>query len=433
MQTFVSSLLVHTRLLTISSLPFFQFRLLQPLSGGPSFHNLHRLLPRALHLLFLLCFLSFDPILPPLASAATITTGAACISADPNCFSCMQMGSNLKCIQCNAGMYLFSSACYSDCSLFPGYREAVVTLQNGSVNSTCSPCPTGFYDANAYGPVANCTLVSSCIAGQYVAQTATAISDLVCANLSSVCSTSQYIISLPVNGANALCNPTTACTLPFVEYQAPTYTSDRICIINVSSSSCPSGMYKITNPILDSSSSNTSLCSPSSECNAVLQYQAVAPTATTNRVCKLLTSCINSCSEGLFLQGLCSCPSNCYNCVSNNTLSYCTVCGNGYYLYQGACFPTCDSIPNSTPSGSGSLGRLCIVENPQLLSSTIALEYQSSAQTLTTDRVCSLVSTCGSNQWQVAAATSYSNVVCLNTTLCSNNQYQVSPPTTNAI
>lgn len=256
-------------------------------------------------------------VLPDLAAGQTQTT----CSSLPFCASCIPVATGLSCIQCSSPYFLFGTSCYASCGFFPGYRETV-----SGANRTCSPCPPGTFDASPSSGVRNCTNVSQCAAGQFSSTSPTVTSDRVCTDLSSVCPVGQYIVSLPVDGSTAACNPVSACQSPYVSFLSPTYTSDRVCAINTTQP-CPVTMYEIGRQ------SALRFCADIHQCS-VVQYEALSPSPTTDRMCATLSSCLTACTSGLAAIGYCSCAQHCFSCNYNSTLSYCTVCGDGYYLYQ---------------------------------------------------------------------------------------------------
>eukprot|EP00048_Salpingoeca_helianthica_P009150 m.131035 g.131035 ORF g.131035 m.131035 type:complete len:4598 (-) comp14790_c0_seq1:87-13880(-) len=352
--------------------------------------------------------------------AQTASAVESCASL-PSCTSCTSTATGVACLSCAAPTYLFLGVCQQNCSMFPGYRETIGP--DGS--RTCSPCPAGFFDATPAG-AQTCTRARTCNnASQYVATASTAISDTVCGNLSSLCSSNEYIARVPSSGASLLCLPLRTCVTPYYEYQAPTLTTNRLCVRN-STTACGAGLYQLAN--VTGSTGTTFICADLTICSAS-EYETRAATTTSDRRCTTLTSCITSCPFALSVQGLCSCPEHCFSCLVNTTLSYCQICQDDTYLYQGVCLPNCDSIPGATGDGTDSIGRTCVVQNPLLLASPPALQYQSSPPSATTDRRCSLVTSCVANQWQAAAATAVSNTLCFNWSVCSPTQFESVAPT----
>lgn len=69
------------------------------------------------------------------------------------------------------------------------------------------------------------------------------------------------------------------------------------------------------------------------------------------------------CISGLAASGVCSCTSNCAQCLLRrdmNGLSVCSLCEGGRFLYEGLCYTNCDNFPNTVATGSGTVGRECV-------------------------------------------------------------------------
>ena len=95
----------------------------------------------------------------------------------------------------------------------------------------------------------------------------------------------------------------------------------------------------------------------------VATTSTAAPTTTTTTA---PAGGIVSCSNGLTLDlKPCTCSTNCFSCNNDGSTgsSECLVCFNSWYLFDGACFASCDSFrgfttPIDNPNDGG-FGRLC--------------------------------------------------------------------------
>jgi hypothetical protein len=88
------------------------------------------------------------------------------------------------------------------------------------------------------------------------------------------------------NGVDAICTALTTCEAGEYEAQAATATSDRVCVS--ASASCVSGEYELV--ALDETTNR--VCQPiRGACDITVSYESAAATLTTNRVCTGLTEC----------------------------------------------------------------------------------------------------------------------------------------------
>ncbi len=102
-----------------------------------------------------------------------------------------------------------------------------------------------------------------------------------------------------------------------------------------------------------------------STASATQSTPATQSTVTDPAIPSTLPEIVNACTGGrLSTGGACTCGlTNCFSCTIGATtgLTSCTLCGNAWYLFQGACYSNCDSFRGFTlESPSSSLfGRVC--------------------------------------------------------------------------
>ena len=134
-------------------------------------------------------------------------------------------------------------------------------------------------------------------------------------------------------------------------------------------------------------------------CDTSTHYQSAAPTATTDRVCTVLTQCTAQQYQ-----------STAPTATSNRVCTPDTVCGNTQY--QSAA-PTATSDRSCAP-----------------ISTCTSSQYETAAPTATSDRQCHALTVCDpSFQYESKAATSTTDRTCKNLTQCSSSQCESVAPT----
>jgi hypothetical protein len=252
---------------------------------------------------------------------------------------------------------------------------------------------------------------------------------------SSPCGSDEYCTDLadpaPATPAGRTCTDVTKCTNDEFESAAPTATSDRVCApcdeactycdgpSAADCLACPAGSYLSPGGCLELSTCGTG------------QYQATAPTATTDRVCATCTICtgteyeVVACADGdgaadrvcapLTECGLGQYQSTAPTATSDRVCATCAVCNAGQYE-RVAC-----------ADGNAPQDRVCTP-----LTSCTAGQYESAAPTATTDRGCSACATCSASQYESAACAdgnAAQNRACAPLTHCGTGHYESVAPT----
>eukprot|EP00054_Salpingoeca_dolichothecata_P029228 m.228623 g.228623 ORF g.228623 m.228623 type:complete len:2714 (-) comp26428_c0_seq3:87-8228(-) len=148
---------------------------------------------------------------------------------------------------------------------------------------------------------------------------------------------------------------------------------------------------------------STSYLSPEFECKPITtctsdEYEAQAPTQSSDRVCKPLTVCeCDSLECDEFEEAA---PT----ATSDRSCESCTICPFGHRMLS-------DCMPNKD--------RVC-----DQCSTCNITEYQTSACTATEDTKCAKCSTCGTSQYTVVPCSFDQDTICEDKQICGNNEYE---------
>lgn len=303
-----------------------------------------------------------------------------------------------------------SDAVCASCSPCPAADSRVVSACTATADTVCTVCPTecprGTYrarpcDADASGD-SGCAVCTRCREGlTYVATPCGPGADTQCEPCSSCELGVSFRTAFCTLTMDTQCQPVTVCDPQTeVEVTAPTYVSDRTC---GSRPSCGTG-----------------------------EYQTRAPTASTERVCEPISSCVGFCSSGVANDGPCACGSNCNTCLFDRDagVSECVLCSNSRHLYGGECLASCPSGFRASGTAS-SFGRQCIPDaaGAELPPAELTVEYTATAATPTSDRICATVSECGVDAFQTATYTATSDRQCQAYTECTADEYELEDAT----
>ena len=210
------------------------------------------------------------------------------------------------CGQCDTGSYA-STACSS------------------AAPPSCVPCTLcdyrAEYEVQACQPDTNrvCAKLTLCTNDEIEVTPASEMSDRVCQPLRT-CLAAEYEAKAPValgqgrGSSQRVCQPITQCNLP-ATYDAvrATATSDAVCL---PTAPCVSGQYELRAP----APGFNRICAAVTECRS-FEYQAAAPSRTSDVVCE-------------------RCHSTCTQCFGGSP-DDCIACGRGMYLDDGMCVSAC--------------------------------------------------------------------------------------------
>ena len=177
-------------------------------------------------------------------------------------------------------------------------------------------------------------------------------------------------------------------------------------------SACPVAFYAVNSTCVAcaagtfSSTPGSTVCASWATCVAGTQFQAAAPTNSSDRVCTNHTICDSQ------LQYETTAPTN----TSNRVCTALTICSS-QTQYQSVA---------PTASADRTCANLTICDTQS--------QFESTAPTNTSNRVCSAFAICDTQtQYQSTAPTAFSNRVCSALTECNNQtQYQFTAPTASA-
>ncbi len=248
----------------------------------------------------------------------------------------------------------------------PGEEES--SAPGPTQNRVCTPCPAGLIDSDNNGQ----SRCAPCPTGSYVpgGQTGSCTPYLCPGGQADLdqkpdtpCESCEFQKSFSASPGAFVCTKVKDCEAGAEQVVPPTLFADRIC------SPCLEGVtFKVD-------AGQDAKCQFVKRCDFAKQFEAKAPTRTSDRVCKDLKSCSSS-------------------------------------EYQ--------IIPPSE-----STDRVCTALTP----CDTATQYQLTAPTPLTDRVCRNVTRCLASEYESKTPTSTSNRECMPITVCNQDQIEVRPPT----
>ncbi len=189
-----------------------------------------------------------------------------------------------------------------------------------------------------------------------------------------------------LNVTHCTCTPFTECTSGEYEFTPPSATTDRVC---EPLTECTSGEYELSAPTYFADR----VCEPLTECTSG-EYESDAATPTSDRICSPLTDCVPG--EFVEIEPAWDSDRICSSCTLE--LDY--------------------STEVNAPS--------CTHVNPAC---DVSTHYESSAPTLTSDRICSVLYVCADDEWEVTPPNYTSDRVCTIISSCAPNEYESVPAT----
>ena len=382
-------------------------------------------------------------------------------------------------------------AALTNCSAVSEYAYQSPTSSSDRLCAPLLVCLPGWYQVVPPTATTNreCSLVSTCLSAlEYEVHPPTATSDRICTTWSQCDPSTEYQIEPPTITSDRICSSLTNCTRGY-EYQiiSPTATSNRICkplsnctLYTPNIGSGPIDMEYIS--MLETATSDRQ-CKNLSICLNGTEYEVIAPTTTSDRICSPCFSCPSNkivtmactpssdtqcanCSMCLnkkeYVVTSCSTTSDtvcapCRTCIwgdeyqvtsclssQNTQCQKCSQCQSDVEYMVSSCTNTTDTICHPITNCSSSF-----------VNGLLVGDYESFPPTMTSDRVCHAISTCDGSiiptidmngdegsgllyaessdvgsQYEVVAPTLTSNRKCLNTTVCNPLiQFEYLPPT----
>ena len=204
------------------------------------------------------------------------------------------------------------------------------------------------------------------------------------------------------------CRTLTACSPAQYQLIAPTESSDRVC---AALTTCRATQYERKAPTATSDRE----CKPLTECRHS-QYESTAPTARSDRECTALTECARDEFEA-------KAPTD----TSDRECHKITDCDDGSYEVKA---PTATSDRVCEPVSACPAGSYTAAPGwCRPLTECKSNEYESQAPTGHSDRVCTRVTECTGAQEEVAPPTATSDRVCAEVGPCGYGFYESEPAT----
>lgn len=232
------------------------------------------------------------------------------------------------------------------------------------------------------------------------------------------------------------CRPLSACSADEYEAAAPTATSDRSC---AALTICTADEFEMTPP----SPTGDRVCGALTICGSG-EEEVTPPTATSDRVCEAVCGAdafeVSPPSEGVarVCQDYTVCAGDEFERVAptatrDRECALISECAAGEYEL---------SPPSETADRSCAPVTTCGADEFEMtppsatsdrvceaLSSCASDEFESTPPSATSDRVCEALTTCGSGEFESTPPTSTSDRVCQTITVCGPNEEELVPPT----
>eukprot|EP00041_Stephanoeca_diplocostata_P038734 m.1547738 g.1547738 ORF g.1547738 m.1547738 type:complete len:2579 (-) comp25261_c0_seq2:183-7919(-) len=214
------------------------------------------------------------------------------------------------------------------------------------------------------------------------------------------------------------CSTTGVCTYP-AEYEsvAATASTDRVCLS--ASQPCSLGDAYETAPLTPTSNR---VCTPQPVCSAT-QWESTAPTVTSARECTLLTVCTSTQYASVVATG-----------VSDRTCSNVTTCASGTQYQTAAPTSTTDRLCDALTTCSGTQYEELApspVSDRTCSDLTICTsdEFASTLATATTDQTCTSAHNCTASEFESTALTATSDRGCTSIDVCTGTEFELNAPT----
>ena len=366
------------------------------------------------------------------------------------------------CLQCTPGIQYVGSMCTSTtdtvCKSCTSCKSSQYYTRNCSIGfdavcGDCSTCPQGSFQSQSCSTFKNSVCIScrTCKADEFLSEGCTQTSDTVCRNCST-CPSTTYRLSPCTSTSDAVCHNCATCSSGSTyAIQQCTPTSDRHC---APCRTCGPNEYETlpctvtTNRVCANLTTCPNSDCTSSSCYHAMQYQSVAPTATSDRIC----SPVHLCQLGLTHQSVaptnvsdqrCSqctpCPNNrvqqqACNLINNTICEGCSTCGSGEYVTE-PCTSTSDtvcSLCRKCTLGTQYVASPCTESNNTDCTDCTKCQsdhFVSQNCSISTDTICSSCSSCPVGQYKSQFCTSFADTVCSPCSSCKSSEY-ISVPCT---
>src|SRR6478735_8506969 len=250
--------------------------------------------------------------------------------------------------------------------------------------------------ASEYHDGTSCHALTVCAAGEFEQSAAKPDQDRVCAKLGQ-CGANEYEKAAPTAGSDRECSPLSVCAAGTFVSIKPAAASNRQC------SACPASTF--------SSALNAELCAAWSPCKSG-ETESVAPSASSDRVC-------SACGSGKYgsagqCQALTVCTATEYEATAptattDRRCAAVTVCQPGS---RETAAPTATTDRQCAPCSSGTYSTQTNADHCSAWTACTANQFQSTAPSAVIDRVCTAVTSCAAGTRIITSASATSDRVC---------------------
>lgn len=293
---------------------------------------------------------------------------------------------------------------------------------------TCAPhspeCSAGLWErvqpsADEDRSCATCSVCAD--PSEFVAASCGFATDTVCVPVSLPCKDDEFQVEAPTPSSDRQCAALQVCSFP-AEFESakPTTTTDRAC---TTTASCTATQYLRAE---ETPSSDRDCADHSAECDALNEFESQTPTELLDRVCQ---SCLEFCPDGQYKSAACGrfTDTECKTVVRCDPDQFEQVAPTT--TTDRVCEPRrLDCDPQSefeskkrTPSSDH--------ECAPATACTPATEFELSPLTEDADRVCRSVTGCGPNEYETMAPTKTSDRQCSATRRCAGGEWETTAPT----
>eukprot|EP00045_Choanoeca_perplexa_P017019 m.238305 g.238305 ORF g.238305 m.238305 type:complete len:1912 (+) comp17428_c0_seq1:119-5854(+) len=312
--------------------------------------------------------------------------------------------SNAQCRLCPAETFQPESGgtscqAWTLCDL--GYEQDTVPTRVR--DATCRLCVLGATFRSNLTQAA-CEHATQCAPGFTELKSATTTTDRVC----EACRLGE---GFKATQGSLPCDPVQTCPIGQREVAVPTLSSDRQC------EACPVGTFKPT----EGQSPCLSISAP---CNNSIEYEAQAPTSSSDRLCEVQSQCGAHQFEAA--APTMSTDRECLNCTvtcpfNHKKVGECSRFADTDCLGCEACPAEHYASQPCTPSTN--------VSCTECATCDLRVEYVAIECSLSTDRTCLPLSNCSADEFISRPASLYADLQCSNATLCQSYEYEHLPLT----
>eukprot|EP00056_Hartaetosiga_gracilis_P013320 m.219484 g.219484 ORF g.219484 m.219484 type:complete len:3572 (+) comp13825_c8_seq1:160-10875(+) len=351
-----------------------------------------------------------------------------------------------------------------ECDETTEYEASAPTASSDRVCTTCTTCEDGMFEVSVCTATSDrvCSACDLCGMDEFVSTECSATSNTVCTTCDAECEAGvSFEVTACTPSSNRNCVDCNLCGdgVDFFYTQECGLTHDASCDEIVQ---CETGVeFELTPPTIQSNRICNMYSDPCSTSLGTLQFEDIPPTSTSDRVCKVVTECVDGvefeaieptlssdrvcathsvCNttevvdvSSKFLQyefspatattqRICARVATCLADVEFEAVPPTPTSNRACEEYSNACNPASEyQTQNATPTSD----RICVARTICHFST----EYVVDPGTLSTDRECKDLTVCSSVEFETVAATASSDRECQDITQCGAMEYQTQAPT----